>query len=104
MGLSGTVVVVVKLTTDVVAVGCCILRYYILRKQSRQTTGSKLAHALFALAILCEVTATILSTAVLVDGDRYIKKHGMEAALLYLLNEWLLRVRFDALKDETRVD
>ncbi|KAA8907978.1 hypothetical protein FN846DRAFT_1021154 [Sphaerosporella brunnea] len=96
MGLDGKVVVIVKLTTDFAAVCCCILRWYILRKQTRNTTGNLLSHFLLAFSILCEITATIQSTTVLLAGDRYIKEHGIAAGQLYLLNEQVLKVTFFA--------
>lgn len=92
MALSGTLVCVIKLTTDVVAIACCILRWYILRKQNRQTFMSLLSHGLFALAILCEVTATIQSSIVLLEGDKIINGQGMQMGLMYLVNERTLRV------------
>ncbi|KAI5810437.1 hypothetical protein BZA77DRAFT_171000 [Pyronema omphalodes] len=96
MALNGTIVCIVKLTTDFAAILCCVLRWYILRKQTRQTLGSRLSHALFALSILFEIAATIQSSTVLLDGDAYIKKHGLEAGQMYLLNEQVLKVTFFA--------
>jgi hypothetical protein len=93
MVLSGTIVCIVKLTTDFAAICCCLLRYHILRKQTRHTTGSQLSHYLLAFAILSEITATIQSSCVLLAGDRYIKEHGLEKGQLYLLDVWVLKVR-----------
>lgn len=98
MALSGTIVTVVKLVTDVIAVGCCILRWYILRR--KKSAGTQWSHVLFTTAVLCEVSATILSTMVLLDGDAYIRKNGLAAGQLYLLNEWILKVRLDARNKE----
>lgn len=91
VALSGLAVCIVKLTTDVIAVACCFLRWFILRKHA-QTTGSTLSHILFALSILCEITATIQSSIVLLDGDRVIAEQGIVAAQSYLLNERVLKV------------
>lgn len=92
LALSGLTVCIVKLTTDVVAVACCFLRWYILRKHA-QTARSSLSHILFALSILCEIAATIQSSIVLLDGDKVIAEEGLLAAQSYLLNERVLKVR-----------
>lgn len=98
MGLSGVVVAVVKLVTDVIAVGCCVLRWYILRK--KKSAGTQWSHVLFTSAVLCEVAATVLSTMVLLDADAYIAKHGLAVGQLYLLNETVLKVRLDARRNK----
>lgn len=91
MVLSGSVVAIVKLTTDAIAIGCCILRWYIVKKP---TGGTQLSHVLFAAAVLCEVAATVLSTMVLLAGDDYIREHGLEKGQLYLRDEFVLKTTF----------
>ncbi|KAF8429076.1 hypothetical protein EV426DRAFT_713813 [Tirmania nivea] len=95
LALSGLIVCIVKLTTDAVAVACCFLRWYILREHT-QTTESSLSHILFALAILCEIVATIQSSIVLLDADKVIAEQGIVAAQRYLLNERVLKITFFA--------
>lgn len=90
MGLSGEAVSIVKLVTDAIAIGCCALRWYILR--DKQSKGTLLSHYLFTFCITCEVAATVISSIVLLSGDAYIDEHGLSAGQKYLLDEWVLMV------------